>query len=346
MSPFAIFIQRGPASGVLIVCALSSLCAALALNPQRTTPLHHVDLPLSLASRDGDVANPQRARDQVAPPPAAAVSVPASPPEPAYRFASATVEHSFVSAVRRVGVNAAAAAMLMDAFSHQIDLRRDLRRGNRLKFVFAQPESDTTDAEALAFPLAARIEIGPRTHDVFLFRDGDGRPSYRANAQQLQALVPAMLRFPLEFLRVSSPFSSNRLNPVTRRWQAHDGVDLAAAIGTPVRATADGVVAFIGAQTGYGNVVKLRNAVPFSTTFAHLSRFASGLRAGDKVRRGDLIGYVGSTGRSTGPHLHYEVRVDGVPQDPLTVSLPSAAPIPTAAIENFQKETSRLEALL
>jgi murein DD-endopeptidase MepM/ murein hydrolase activator NlpD len=303
-------------------------------------------MPMSLASRHGDVASPQRARDSVAPPPAAAVSIPASEPEPVYRFASATVGRNFVSAVRSVGVSAAAAAMLVDGFSHQIDLRRDLRRGNRLKFVFAHPQSDTTNAEELAFPLAARIEIGPRTHDVFLFRDGDGRPFYRAKAQQLQALVPDMLRFPLEFLRVSSPFTPNRLNPVTRRWQAHDGVDLAAAVGTPVRATADGVVAFIGAQTGYGNVLKLRNEARYSTTFAHLSRFASGLRAGDKVRRGDLIGYVGSTGRSTGPHLHYEVRLDGVPQDPLTVSLPSAAPIPTAAIENFQKETSRLEALL
>ncbi|HTH61375.1 MAG TPA: M23 family metallopeptidase [Paraburkholderia sp.] len=252
------------------------------------------------------------------------------------------MERDFLSAVRRVGVSAAVGAMLEDAFAQQVDFRRDLRRGDEVKLVFERPANDTQKAADAgptadaALPVAVRLAVGPRTHEVFLFRDVAGRVSYRAKqvAAQVQAQVQqkahavrAVLRYPLEFMRVSSRFAPMRVNPVTGERRAHDGVDLAAPSGTPVRATADGIVAFAGTQTGYGNVVKLRNERSYSTTFAHLSRVASGLRAGGNVREGDVIGYVGSTGWATGPHLHYEVRVDGVPRDPLSIELPRKEPL-------------------
>lgn len=337
MSLFAIFGQRGRASAVVLVGALSSLCAVLLLTPHRVTRPQYPEAAVSFAPHDRGITDAQPAGV----PPAAA-------PEPAsdYRLASTTVERNFVSAVSRVGVSAAIAAMLVDGFRNEINFRRDLRPGNTVKFVFARPGTDAAKSADIGFPLAVRIEIGTRAHDVFLFRDGDGRPSYRAKPPQARAVTPTVSRFPLQSVRISSPFSPNRVHPLTGQRRPHDGIDLAAAIGTPVRATADGIVAFIGAQAGYGNVVKLRNQQPFSTTFAHLSRFAPGLRAGANVRRGDVIGYVGSTGHSTGPHLHYEVRVNGIARDPLTVDLPFDEPIREAAVDSFEMETSRLRALL
>ncbi|MDR5755186.1 MULTISPECIES: M23 family metallopeptidase [unclassified Caballeronia] len=134
----------------------------------------------------------------------------------------------------------------------------------------------------------------------------------------------------MHFTRVSSAFSAHRLDAVTHRWQSHDGVDLAAPLGTPVRATARGTVEFAGRKRGYGNVIVLRNPHCFSTVFAHLSRFAKGVRRGSHVGRGTVIGYVGETGWATGPHLHYEVHVHAVPKNPLTVALPNQPRTPTA----------------
>jgi len=118
-----------------------------------------------------------------------------------------------------------------------------------------------------------------------------------------------------------------RLHPVLHTMRAHKGTDFAAPIGTPVRATADGVVTFVGQQTGYGNVIMLKHDGRYSTVYAHLSRFAPDTRDGARIHQGETIGYVGQTGWATGPHLHYELRVDGEPRDPLTVALPMATPV-------------------
>ena len=326
--------QRGRAGRFVLVCALGSICAALVLTQQHAS---------SPASVDASVVS-VRNRD-ASPPTAPQPELDTVPSGPDYQVASVTVERSFASAVQRAGLSAAVAAMLARAFADEIDFRRDLKRGNAVKFIFENSqdgETETGDGDLL-MPLAVRIEIGPRFHDVFLFRDDDGNASYYPK-HGLEP-EPAMSRYPVAFRRISSHFAPRRLNPVTRRWLPHDGVDFAAPAGTPVYATADGSVAFVGSQTGYGNVVKLRHRPPYSTTFAHLSRFADGLRAGGSVKQGDVIGYVGSTGWSTAPHLHYEVRVNGVPQDPLSVDLPREEPIRTAELERFAQETGRLAAL-
>ena len=132
----------------------------------------------------------------------------------------------------------------------------------------------------------------------------------------------------MEFSRVTSGFSNARFHPILKSWRAHRGVDYAAPVGTPVRATGNGTVAFAGRQNGYGNVIVLRHQGAFSTVYAHLSRFAPRLRNGARVTQGEVIGYVGQTGWATGPHLHYEFRVANVQRDPLTVALPGGEPLP------------------
>ncbi|HEV7815112.1 MAG TPA: M23 family metallopeptidase, partial [Janthinobacterium sp.] len=149
-----------------------------------------------------------------------------------------------------------------------------------------------------------------------------------------KALKKAFLKSPLEFSRISSVFSM-RLHPISGLWKQHKGVDFAAAIGTPIRAAGDGVVDMVGMQNGYGNIVVLKHWANYSTAYAHMSRFAAGLKKGMKVSQGDVIGYVGQTGWATGPHLHYEFRVNNEATDPMKVSVLAQAPLTPAELNRF-----------
>jgi murein DD-endopeptidase MepM/ murein hydrolase activator NlpD len=146
-----------------------------------------------------------------------------------------------------------------------------------------------------------------------------------------KSLHKSFLRSPLEFTRVSSGFSLARFHPILQHMKAHQGTDMAAPIGTRIRASGDATVDFVGQKGGYGNVIVLKHDNGITTVYGHLSRFADGLRRGKKITQGDIIGFVGMTGLSTGPHLHYEFLVKGQHRDPMTVSLPKANPI---AMEN------------
>ncbi len=150
-----------------------------------------------------------------------------------------------------------------------------------------------------------------------------------------KALKKAFLKSPLEFSRISSGFS-NRVHPISGVWKAHKGVDYAAAQGTPIRASGDGVVDFAGVQGGYGNFVSIKHWANYTTAYAHMSRFAPGIRKGSKVSQGQVIGYVGSTGWSTGAHLHYEFRVNNEARDPASVKAIAQAPLSATEMARFK----------
>jgi murein DD-endopeptidase MepM/ murein hydrolase activator NlpD len=150
----------------------------------------------------------------------------------------------------------------------------------------------------------------------------------------------------MPFNRISSGFTRARLHPVLKIWRAHKGVDYAAPTGAPVRAVADAVVSFAGRQGGYGNLVVLRHKSPYTTAYGHLSRFAKGMKQGTKISQGQVIGYVGSTGLASGPHLHYEFRVNNVQKDPLTLKLPSSYPLDPRYRTQFAAVTRPLVAQL
>ncbi|WP_246217175.1 M23 family metallopeptidase [Paraburkholderia panacisoli] len=252
----------------------------------------------------------------------------------------ASIEHSFAAAAQSMGVDAGTTAMLARALRSDPSLSRDLQPGDRVSAVF----DESSDSQAAREPLAVRVVRGATAHDVYLHKDLQGKPFYYS--KDGASTNPSFERYPLDFTRVSSDFSLRRFDPVLHRWQSHDGVDLAAPIGTPVHATARGVVRFIGRQTGYGKVIVIQNPPPYSTTFAHLSRFANGLRRGSRVSRDQVIGYVGETGWATGPHLHYEVHVHHAPHDPLTVELPQKTPLQAAEMQQFKARVAQLSALL
>ncbi|HRP88369.1 MAG TPA: M23 family metallopeptidase [Gammaproteobacteria bacterium] len=156
----------------------------------------------------------------------------------------------------------------------------------------------------------------------------------------------AFLRAPVDFTRVSSNFNPNRLHPVLKTRRPHQGVDYAARTGTPIMAAGDGRVISAGVNGGYGKAVVLQHGGNVTTLYAHMSRIAPGMRAGRKVRQGEIIGYVGMTGLASGPHLHYEYRVNGVHKNPRTVELPKADPVPAARRAEFVAATLPLVAEL
>ena len=152
----------------------------------------------------------------------------------------------------------------------------------------------------------------------------------------------AFLIAPLNFTKVSSRFNLARMHPVLNRIRAHKGVDYAAPLGTAVRAVANGRIDFAGKQNGYGNVVVLQHGERYTTLYGHLMKFASGISRGDTVKQGQLIGYVGMSGLATGPHLHYEFRVNGAHVDPLTVKLPRAIPLEKKYLASFRQTVDPL----
>ncbi|SAK50953.1 peptidase M23B [Caballeronia fortuita] len=314
----------GKAGRLLFTCAIGSLSTIVICNT-----LHRPPAPPVGKDDTPTVTLPQRnAR-------------PAPPPAPARTTQSATVDETFSDAAQTLGIDDSTIATLTEAFASTVDMRRDIRKGDTLSVIYERPQGG---AAAHDEPLAVRLTTGASSHDVFLYRDPAGEP--RWYSKDGESTKPAFSRYPVAFTRVSSDFSLRRFDPVVHRWQSHDGVDLAAPIGTPVHAAAQGTVKFVGRQTGYGKVVMLENPPPYSTVYAHLSRFAKGLRNGATVRRGQVIGYVGETGWATGPHLHYEVRVDDVAMDPLTVELPGDDPLQGEARRRFAKEAQALSAEL
>jgi murein DD-endopeptidase MepM/ murein hydrolase activator NlpD len=234
------------------------------------------------------------------------------------------IESSLFAAADDAGLPDSVTLALTDIFGGEIDFYHDLRRGDRFAVLY---ETRYVDGEPAGTGrvVAAEFDNGTRTLRAFLWRAPDGKEGYYNEYGRNSR--NAFLRSPMEFSRVTSGFTQARLHPILHTMRAHKGTDFAAPVGTPVRATAEGVVTFVGQQTGYGNVIMLKHDGRYSTVYAHLSRFAADTREGARIHQGETIGYVGQTGWATGPHLHYELRVDGEPRDPMTVALPMATPV-------------------
>ena len=245
------------------------------------------------------------------------------------------IRSSLFGAADEAGIPDAITLALAEVFAGDIDFYQDLRRGDRFTVLY---ETRYVDGEPIGTGriLAAEFVNRGTPLNAYFWRDPDGNEGYFG--EDGRSTRTAFLRSPMEFSRITSGFSLSRFHPILQTWRAHKGIDYAALTGTPIRATADGVVSFAGAQGGYGNVVFLRHQSNFSTVYAHLSRFASNAKTGMRVRQGDTIGYVGSTGWATGPHLHYEFRIAEQPRDPLTVALPTAPSVGPERLAMFRAQ--------
>jgi len=238
------------------------------------------------------------------------------------------IKSSLYAATDAADMPEAAARQLTEIFGGDIDFHHDLRKGDKFTVVYEMIYSNGTLVNTGHIQAAEFINQG-QTYRAVSFQ-GD------YYTQEGKSVRKAFLRSPIEFSRVSSGFTNSRFHPVLNQWRAHRGVDFAAPIGTRVKATSDGVVTSFGRQGGYGNFITVNHQGRFTTLYGHLSSFAKGLRRGQRVAQGDVIGYVGMTGMTSGPHLHYEFKIDGQQRDPLRVALPDAKPVSAENMAAFQ----------
>ncbi|WP_295960589.1 M23 family metallopeptidase [Rhodoferax sp.] len=230
------------------------------------------------------------------------------------RLAGGTVRSSLFAATDEAGIPEAVATQLADIFASDIDFHRGLRKGDHFSVVYETAEADGQVVRT-GRVLSAEFTNNGKTYQALWFTEpGKKGNYYTLNGQSLRR---SFLASPVEFSRITSGFSM-RMHPILKNWRAHLGVDYAGAIGTPVRTVGDGVVEFAGVQNGYGNVIIVKHQNQNETVYAHLSQI--NVRVGQAVSQGDHIGAVGATGWATGPHLHFEFRVNGVHQDPLTIA--------------------------
>ena len=258
------------------------------------------------------------------------------------RLTSGVIQSSLFAATDEARIPDAVAIRVAEMFASEIDFRRALRKGDRFNVVYEALEADGEPLRTGRVLSAEFVNAG-KTYQAMWFQptgqDAQGI-AYKGGYYTLdgKSLRRAYLGSPLEFTRVSSGFSM-RFHPILQKWRAHLGTDFAAPTGTPARTVGDGVVSFAGVQGGYGNVVFIKHRNGHETVYAHLSRI--NVRVGQSVGQGETIGLVGATGWATGPHLHFEFRVNGVHQDPMTIAHQSeTVPVPTAALPVFRQLAS------
>jgi murein DD-endopeptidase MepM/ murein hydrolase activator NlpD len=258
--------------------------------------------------------------------------------------AEGTIDSSLFVAARAAGVSPELILqMANDIFGWDIDFALDIQPGDRFNLVYEQKYRDGKFIGNGRI-LAADFTNNGTLHRAVWFESKDGKVSdyFRPDGRSVRR---AFLRAPLEFTRISSNFNPSRRHPILNTIRAHKGVDYAASTGTIIKAAGDGKVIFVGTKGGYGRVVILEHGGGVSTLYGHMSRFA-GIRSGQRVRQGSTIGFVGSSGAATGPHLHYEYLVNGVHKNPRTVLLPEAGPIPDSYRTEFASKAGSMFAKL
>ncbi len=255
--------------------------------------------------------------------------------------AQGTIRSTLAAAGRSAGLSPDVMEQLAQIFAWDIDFATDLHNGDRFTVVYEKGGFDSDDEI-----VAAEFTNEGRTHRAVRYIDQQGNTGYYT--PEGLSLQKSFLSTPVDYARISSHFDLNRRHPILNRIRAHKGVDYAARTGTPIKATGNGEVTFLGRKGGYGQTVIISHGEHYETLYAHLSDFKNGLQNGSHVRQGEVIGYVGQSGLATGPHLHYEFRVDGEHRNPLTVTAQLSRPLPanSASMTDFKMQTQRTLAQL
>ena len=248
----------------------------------------------------------------------------------------ATVEiaDSLYLSAKRIGLSDKLIISIANIMEWDIDFAYDIRKGDNFSVIYYENYVGSKKIDDGPI-LALRFTNNGRDYRIVRYTDSEGHTDYYfLDGRKVRK---AFLRNPLEFAYISSRFNPKRMHPILHKVRAHKGVDYAARQGTPVRAAGDGRISTRQFHSGYGNTVVLQHGGGYSTLYAHLSKFADRQRIGSWVQQGQVVGYVGSTGLSTGPHLHYEFRVNGVHKNPLTVKLPDAVPLAKSEMPRFNE---------
>ena len=254
---------------------------------------------------------------------------------------SGTIQQSLYIAAEQANLKQSTIMELSDIFQWELDFARDIRKGDQFSLVYDRLYREGKyigDGDILA----AEFVRGGKTYEAIRFTDNEGNSGYYTPDGRSKKRT--FLRHPVDVVRITSRFDPKRMHPVLHKIQAHRGVDYGSPTGTPIRATANGVVDFAGRKNAYGKTVILKHGTDIQTLYAHMSRISNKVKRGKRVKQGEVIGYVGATGRVTGAHLHYEFRKHGKHIDPLKVELPEAAPIQADLRDDLRALSEELSA--
>lgn len=253
------------------------------------------------------------------------------------RLAYGRISSSLFESGAEAGLSDKVIMNLAGIFAWDVDFVLDIRSNDSYYVLFEEVWQDN-DYVSAGEIVAAEFNNNGKTYQAIRYIDEDGRSGYFT--PEGRSVRKAFIRAPVDFSRISSRFNPSRRHPILNTIRAHRGVDYAAPAGTPIKAAGDGKVIFRGVKGGYGNTVILQHGSNITTLYAHMSRFDKGAKTGSRVRQGQTIGYVGSSGLATAAHLHYEYRLNGVHRNPRTVELPQADPISADKMQDFLAKSS------
>lgn len=248
--------------------------------------------------------------------------------------ASGNITHSLFGAASEAGISDLMITELTEIFGWDVDFVKDIRKGDSFKVIYEQYMNQGNMIQEGRVVAAEFVNNG-QTFTAIRHEDSDGIVGYYA--PDGSSMKGTFLKSPMKFSRISSGFSNKRFHPILKKWRAHKGVDYAARTGTPIRSVANGKVIHRGSKGGYGKTVVISHGGKYTTLYAHMSKYHAKAKHGQHVKQGQIIGYVGSTGLSTGPHLHYEFRVNGVHRNPLTYKTPKASAISSKERVKFEE---------
>ncbi|MFK7794531.1 MAG: OapA family protein [Gammaproteobacteria bacterium] len=253
------------------------------------------------------------------------------------QVASSTIKNSLFLAGQQAGLSDSLIMQLANVFGWDIDFALDIRSGDQFSVIYEEKYLDGEKIKDGAIIAAEFVNAG-ESYQAVRYTDSKGNTDYYSpNGRSMRK---PFLRTPVDFARISSGFNLKRKHPVLNRIRAHKGVDYAASTGTPIKASGDGKIIHHGTKGGYGRTIIVKHGSSYSTLYAHMHKYAKNTQVGKRVKQGQIIGYVGKSGLATGPHLHYEFRVNGVHRNPLTVKLPDASPLPKSEMARFKSTTA------
>jgi murein DD-endopeptidase MepM/ murein hydrolase activator NlpD len=252
------------------------------------------------------------------------------------------IHSSLFQAAEDAGVPVAVITAAIKAFSYDVDFQRDIQPGDKFEFVFDQLDDEEGNLAKPGDLLFASLTLSGKTYELYRYEMSDGFVDY-FNPKG-ESVRKALLRTPIDGARITSAFGM-RNHPILGYSKMHKGVDFGAPKGTPIFAAGDGVITRIGPFSSYGNYIQLKHNATYATAYAHISRFVKGLHVGSRVHQGDIIAYVGATGRATGPHLHFEVLINGKQVNPTSVKLPSGSKLAGNDLKKFKAAMAEMIAL-
>lgn len=257
--------------------------------------------------------------------------------------AGGKINSSLYETIVSSGMPSSMVGEIIKAYSYDVDFQREIRDGDTVDVVFERTQTEDGKPVGFGNIIYAALDLGDRNLRIYRYTGKDGSSDYYT--AKGESVRKALLRTPINGARISSGFGM-REHPILGYSKMHKGVDFAAMTGTPVYASGDGTIAFVGRKGGYGNYLQIKHNAQYGSAYAHLSRFATGIAPGKKVKQGQIVAYVGSTGASTGPHLHYEILMNGAQVNPANVKFKTGTMLAGNELKNFKRSITTLQAHL